>query len=211
MFRAAIFDMDGTLLDSMGVWKNLTRKFMNDRNLNVTDAEIEIYKDMTMEESMPAIKEKFNLPDTVDALKEEFNRLGYNEYMYNIKSKPYAKEYLKKLKEQDIKVAIATSGYKELCQGALKRLDMLKFIDAFAFSSEVNVNKSNPNVYLLAAKRLGIDPKDCMVFEDILMGINGAKRAGMKTTAIYDFTNENDTDLLKATADIYIKTFKELL
>ena len=211
MFKAAIFDMDGTLLDSMGVWKDLTRTFMAERNLSATDEEIDSYKDMTMEESMPAIKKKFNLPESVDELKEEFSRLGYNEYMYNIKAKPYAKEYLQKLKEQGIKIAIATSGYRELCQGALRRLGMLEFIDAFSFSSEVNVNKSNPDVYLLAAKRLGAKPEECMVFEDILMGVNGAKRAGMKTTAIYDFTNESDTERLKSTADIYIKTFKELL
>ena len=98
-----------------------------------------------------------------------------------------------------------------MCLGALRRLGMLEFVNAFAFSSEVNVNKSNPDVYLLAAKRLDSKPEECMVFEDILMGINGAKRAGMKTTAIYDFTNESDTELLKSTADIYIKTFKELL
>ncbi len=211
MFKAAIFDMDGTILDSMGMWKNLTIKFMRSRNLDISDEEISIYKEMTMEESMPAIKEKFKLTDTVEDMKAEFSRLGYDAYTNTVELKPYAKEYLQMLKKCGIKIAIATSSFPDLSKAALNRLGILNLIDAFAFSAEVGVNKSNPDVYLLAAERLSAEPCECMVFEDIVMGIKGAKSAGMKTTAIYDFTNENDTELLKATADRYIRSWKELL
>lgn len=211
MFKGAIFDMDGTILESMGIWRDITLKFMAERNFTITDDELMIYKDMTVEESMPAIKEKYNLPETAAELKAEFSRLGYNAYMYEVQAKPYIKEYMQKLKREGVKIAIATSGYRTLCEGAMKRLGMLDMIDAFALSSEVGVNKSNPDVYLLAAERIGIEPSECMVFEDILIGINGAKKGGMQTTAIYDFSNEEDTGLLKKAADRYITGWKELL
>ena len=112
---------------------------------------------------------------------------------------------------EGVKIAIATSGYKDLAEAALKRLGMADMIDAYALSCEVGVKKSNPDVYLLAAKRIGVPPEDCMVFEDILIGINGAKKGGMKTTAIYDDLNVDDTEKLKDAADRYIKDWTELL
>ena len=118
---------------------------------------------------------------------------------------------MQKLKNSGVKIAIATSGYKELCEGAMRRLGMLNFIDAITLSCEVGVNKSNPDVYLLAAKRLGIAPEKCMVFEDILLGIKGAQKGGFQTTAIYDFSNDSDIELIKETADRYIESWKELL
>ncbi len=211
MFKGAIFDMDGTILESMGVWRDITRTFMRNRNFSVTDEELMIYKDMTMEESMPVIKEKYGLLESVEELKAEFSRLGYEAYMYEVEAKPGIKEYMEKLKADGVKIAIATSGYKELCQGAMERLGMWGMIDAIALSSEVGVNKSNPDVYLLAAKRLGVEAADCMVFEDILIGIKGAKKGGMQTTAIADFSNISDTQMLKDQADRYIESWNELI
>ena len=103
-----------------------------------------------------------------------------------------------------IKIAIATSGYEELCKTAFTRLGVWNYIDACAFSSEVGVNKSNPDVYLLAAKRIGIPPEECTVFEDITTGIGGAKKGGFSTCAIFDETNADETDALKQLSDHYI-------
>lgn len=211
MFNGAIFDMDGTILDSMGVWQDITIDFLKSRGFSPTEEELIAYRDMTMDESMPAMREKYGFSETPKELKAIFSKLGYEAYMHTVPAKPYIREYMQKLKNNNIKIAIATSGYKELCEGAMKRLGMLDFIDAVALSCEVGVNKSNPDVYLLAAKRLNIPPEKCMVFEDILLGINGAKKGGFQTTAIYDFSNEADIKALKNTADRYITTWKELL
>ena len=118
---------------------------------------------------------------------------------------------MKKLHDDGVKIAIATSGYEELCRKAFIRLGVWQYIDACAFSSEVGVNKSNPDVYLLAAKRIGIPPEECTVFEDIVTGIGGAKKGGFKTCAIYDETNVDDTEKLKQLSDCYITGWKDLL
>lgn len=211
MFLGAIFDMDGTILESMGIWRDITMGFMKERNLQVTDEEIYAYKDMTMNESVALIKEKYGLKESPEEINREFNRRVRNVYMYEVQPKPGIREYMQKLKGEGVKIAIATSGYRELCEAAMKRLGMSDMIDAYALSSEVGVNKSNPDVYLLAAERIGVEPKECMVFEDILIGIEGAKKGGMQTTAVYDDLNRQDTDALKEAADRYIKSWKELL
>ena len=210
-FQAAIFDMDGTLLESMGVWKDITTQFLNRRSIELTDADVRKFRDMTLEESLPLIVKMHNLTDTVEDVFAEFSALAADAYMNSIPMKPFAKEYIEKLHAAGVKIAIATSGYDKLCRGALTRLGVMDKIDAVALSSEVGVNKSNPDVYLLAARRLGAEPKDCMVFEDILIGIQGAKKAGMQTTAVADFSNADEWEQLKNAADRSIESWKELL
>ncbi len=210
-FSGAIFDMDGTLLDSMGVWRGITARFLERRGIALSDEMTEKFRSMTLEESLPLIVDIFKLSDSVDKVFDEFNELAKEEYMNNILFKPYAKRYLQKLHGNGIKIAIATSGYDALCRGALKRLGALDYIDAIALSSEVGVNKGNPDVYLLAAERLGVAPAECMVYEDILLGIKGAKKAGMYTTAVADPSNDNEWEELKTTADMYILSWDELL
>lgn len=211
MFQAAIFDMDGTLLESMGVWKDITAQFLARRSIDLTDEDVRKFRDMTLEESLPLIIKTHNLPDSIEEVFAEFNTLAAEAYRHTIPMKPGAKEYLQKLHASGIKIAIATSGYDTLCRAALTRLGVIDCISAIALSSEVGVNKSNPDVYLLAAERLGTAPQDCMVFEDILIGIQGAKKAGMQTTAVADFSNAEEWAQLKATADRAIEHWAELL
>lgn len=209
--KGAIFDVDGTLLDSMGVWYKISDRFFQENGLVLTPNLATKFQEMTLEESLPFIVERFSLPTPVEAVFDRFQELMREEYLSFIPLKPYAKEYVQKLHGQGIKIALATSGYRDLCQGAFERLGLWHCFDAVALSSEVGVNKGNPDVYLLAAQRLGLAPEDCMVYEDIPLGITGAKKAKMKTTAIYDITNEPMTNALKQLSDHYITGWHELL
>ena len=207
----AIFDVDVTLLDSMTVWWNITDTFFKRRNLVLTDEKAAMYKEMTLEESLPAINDEFNLNMSFDEIMSEFQEMVTEQYLNHIELKPYAKEYLKELHDAGVKIAVATSGYEDLCKSAFKRLGIFDYIDAYAFSSEVGCNKGNPDVYLLAAQRIGVEPCDCMVFEDIVLGIGSAKKAGFKTCAVYDVTNKDETDALKQLSDRYITGWEEML
>ncbi len=211
MFSGAIFDIDGTVLDTMGVWKDITLNFLLKKGIVPTLEEMDNYRDMSMEETMLYTKEQFNLPESVEELKDGFEKLSREKYMYEVPAKPYVKEYMEKLKSEGVKIGVATSGYPELWQHALKRLGMLHMIDGFALTSETGVNKSHPDVYLLAAERIGVKPSECMVFEDILSGIIGAKKGGMMATAIYDELNKSQTEEFKRLADRYIVSWRELL
>lgn len=209
--KGAIFDVDGTLLDSMTVWWRVMIDFFEDNNLSLTDEKAAEYKEMTLEESVPAIIEEFKLDITAEEIFAEFQSAMVREYRESIPLKPYAKEYIEKLHNSGVKIALATSGYESLCRAAFERLGIWQYIDACAFSSEVGVNKGNPDIYLLAAERLGVKPEDCVVYEDIVLGISGAKKGGFKTCAVQDYTNLGETDILKKTADNYITGWEELL
>ncbi len=209
--RGAIFDVDGTLLDSMSVWWDVLTEFFLSRGKKLTDEEAAEYKELTLEESIPVMADILNLDMSVEEISTELKETAQKQYEYTLPLKEGAGEYMKRLHESGVKIAIATSGYEELCKRAFTRLGVWKYIDACAFSSEVGVNKSNPDVYLLAAKRLNVPPAECVVFEDILTGIRGAKKGGFKTCAVYDGSNASETAELKKTADKYISGWNELL
>lgn len=209
--RGAIFDVDGTLLDSMPVWWRASEKFFGNHNIEVTSERFKEYKEMRLEDSLPAIREEFKLDMSVDEMVEEFRRLVFEEYRDSVELKPYAKEYMEKLRRDGVKIAVATSGYEGLCRTAFMRLGVWEYIGARAFSDEVGVDKSHPDIYLLASERIGVKPEECVVFEDIVTGIKGAKKGGFKTCAVYDESSAGDAEELKMLADKYIREWKELL
>lgn len=209
--QGAIFDIDGTILDSMAVWNDATAKFYKNHGLTLTDEDLKFFQSATLAESFPYMKEKYNLLKTVDEISKAFEDIILKEYKYNIPIKPGADIYLKSLKNSGVKLACATSTKPQFCTPALKRLGIFDLFDAFAYSDEVGVNKTNPDIYLLAAQRIGVAPCNCTVFEDIEIGIKSAKSAGFKTCAVYDNSNKNHTAQLKKSADRYILSWKELI
>lgn len=211
MMKGAIFDVDGTLLDSMTMWYDVTERFFQQNHLILDEATALSFQEMTLEESLPFMIEHYGLKKTFDQLRAEFYKMVEEEYAFHIPLKPYAKEYLYKLKSEGVKLAIATSSYEYLCKSALQRLGVWELFDAIALSSQVGVNKTNPDVYLLAAQRIGVPPEECVVFEDILAGLEGAKKAGMQVVAVEDATNAHIRTALKANAHRYISSWKELL
>lgn len=209
--KGAIFDVDGTLLDSMPVWWRVSERFFENHGIEVTNERFAEYKEMRLEDSLPVIREEFKLDMSISDMISEFQRLAAEEYRDSVQLKPYAKEYMEQLKNDGVKIAIATSGYEGLCKAAFERLGVWAMIDARAFSDEVGVDKSNPDVYLLAAKKIGVKPSECTVYEDITAGISGAKKGGFKTCAVFDESNKDDTETLKQLADKYITSWSELL
>lgn len=209
--KGAIFDVDGTILDSMSVWHKVTGRFFTKHGLVLTDEKAATYKEMTLDESLPQINEEFGLGMTFEEIYEDFRVMVNEEYENNIGLKSGVDKYLKKLHDAGVRIAVATSGYEGMCRSTFKRLGIIDYIDAYAFSAEVGVNKSKPDVYLLAAKRIGAEPCECEVYEDIVQGIGTAKNAGFKTCAVYDDTNAEETELLKQLSDRYITGWEELL
>lgn len=209
--RGAIFDVDGTLLDSMTVWWDVLIDFYRQHGVELTDEEAFEFKELTLKESIPMIIDTLGLDESFEEVSDTFQQMATLQYENTLPLKEGADEYLKQLHDSGVKIAIATSGYEDLCKKAFTRLGVWQYIDACAFSSEVGVNKSNPDVYLLAAKRIGVPPEECTVFEDITTGIGGAKKGGFETCAIYDATNADETDALKQLSDHYITGWKDLL
>lgn len=209
--KGAIFDVDGTILDSMGVWGNITSTFFKQCGIVISDEDLLKFQEMSFEESLPIVQSKYLSDMSFEEMLNGFMKLVAYEYANNIPAKDGVCEYIRSLHESGIKIAVATSGFKELCHAALKRIGIFDMIDDFAFSQEIGKGKTSPDVYLTAAERIGIPPEECMVFEDILTGIITAKSVGFMTTAIEDATNTHDKERLIQHSDHYITGWNELL
>lgn len=210
-FKGAIFDLDGTLLDSMGIWKDVDLAFFERRNMVMPDDYQECIKDMHFKTMAIYTKERFNLSDDINDIMDEWCELCFDEYENKIVLKDGVYEYLISLKNRGIKLAFATANTTELSEVCLKSNDIFHLFDSCAYLHETTSDKCEPDVYLLACERLGLTPCECIVFEDILPGVRGAKKGNFTVCGVYDKFSKKDEDEIREIADYYIKSFEELL
>ena len=209
--KGAIFDLDGTLVDSMWVWSKIDIDYLESKghalpeNLN---AEI---CHLSFTQTANYFKERFSLSDSIDTILKDWNNMAYNHYSENVKLKDGVKEFLDKLKENNIKIALATSNSVPLLEACLKNNGIYDYFDSITTTDEVSNGKNCPDVYLLAAKKLNVNPKNCIVFEDILPAIKGAKAADMTVIAVSDKHSLNDLDEIINHSDKYINSYFELI
>ena len=207
--KAYIFDLDGTLLDSMGVWLSIDIEFLKKRGLIVPDDYAAKVSSMNFPEAAAYTIKRFELPDSVECLIHEWSNMAVFAYGNTIQMKPYAKEYLSALREHGAKLAIATSSTPELYEPALVNHGIYDWFNVICNAEEVDCGKSHPDIFLLAAKKLNVSPSDCVVYEDILTAVKSAKSIGMTVCAVYDTSSENDWEEIKQLADYAIFDFKD--
>ena len=208
--KAAIFDMDGTLIDSMWVWGKIDMEYLTNRGISLPSDLREKIEHLGFLDVAKYFKERFQLPHTIDEITAEWSKMAYTEYEKNVKLKPGAADFLKMLKDKGIKIGLATSNSMELLEVVLKKNNIYDYFDNITTTDEVSRGKDFPDVYLLCAKRLGIEPSDCVVFEDILPAVRGAKAAGMKVVAVYDEYSAPQRDEILNLADSFIEHYDEL-
>lgn len=184
--RAAIFDLDGTLLDSLDVWKEMDRRFLAERGVRYTPDYTEAVASMHFAEAAEYTIKRYSFPETPEEITRVWTEMIREEYTHRIPLKPGAKEYLSSLRERGVKLGVATALSEELYSAALRNNGVFGLFSAFASVCEVGRGKEFPDVYLLAAERLGIPAAACAVFEDIPEALRGAKAAGMTSVAVYD-------------------------
>ena len=138
------------------------------------------------------------------------NGMAIDEYSRRVGLKPYALDYLKKLKESGIKVGVATGLPKVLYEPVLKNNGVYDLFDAFTSTDEVDRGKTFPDVFLLAAKKLGLEPHECVAFEDVPEGVKSAKQAGMTVCGVHDKYSESFRADIEKIADGYLLNFSEV-
>ena len=164
--KGAIFDLDGTLLDSMGVWDQVDVDFLAKRGIEVPDDYMQKVAAMQFRQIAEYTIARFGLSDTPEALMEEWDHMARVMYATVVEAKPYAREYLESLKASGAKLAVATSLPPMLREPAMKHVGIFDYFDDVVSVDDAgDVGKTEPDVYLLAASRLGIKPSDCTVFE----------------------------------------------
>lgn len=209
--KAVIFDLDGTLVDSMGIWKGLDVEYLARFGIALPHSLQSEIEGMCFTETAEYFKNKFKLPDSIETMKRDWNQMAYEKYAKEIPLKPGVLEFLKLLKEKDIKMGIATSNSRELVEAVSHRFSLSDYISCILTGCDVKKGKPAPDVYLTVAERLGIAPKECLVFEDIVAGIQAGKNAGMKVCAVEDAYSADCKEEKKKLADYYIKDYYELL
>jgi HAD superfamily hydrolase (TIGR01509 family) len=210
IIKGAIFDLDGTLIDSMGVWNKIDYDFLAKRGISLPEDLGHAIKSLSFKETALYFKDRFNLQESIEDIMNEWSVMAFNEYAFNIKLKPGVDKFLSKLKAKGIKIALATVTGQKLLKAVLENNGIFKYFDAVSTTSEVARGKSFPDIYLLSAEKLGLKPEECVVFEDILPAVLGAKAAGMKVIGVYDKCSENERHEIEGHADRYICSFNDL-
>lgn len=209
--KAVIFDMDGTLIDSMWIWPDIDEYYAKKYHLDFPDDFHRAIEGKSYHETASYFKDTFNIALSVEEIMAEWTALAYQRYTEEITLKPGVKEFLQYGRENGILFGIATSNGRTLAEAALKSLQIQDYFSSVRTSGEVNAGKPYPDIYLKVAEDLQVRPEHCLVFEDVPMGILAGKRAGMKVCAVYDeFSRLLDTEKKKL-ADYYIHDFRDVM
>ncbi len=211
-FTAAVFDLDGTLMDSMWFWTEIDELFLKRHGINdVPEDYLLAIAHLGALETAEYTRKRFGFDMSAEEMMSEWHEDAVRFYSESVTLKPGAREYLTKLKNAGVKLAVATASSEELFLPALKRCGIADMFEAFATVDECGRKKGFPDVYELACRRMGADASGTVVFEDIYIAICGAADGGFRTAAVYDRTSERDIEKIKAKADAYITSFTELI
>lgn len=209
--RAAFFDLDGTLLDSMGMWSDIDDRFLGKRGIPVPADYQKAVAVMRIHEAARYTVERFGLPDSPQMVEREWLDMAHYEYASNIQMKPGALEYLKALRAQGVRLGVLTSITRDLFEPVLKRCGAYDLFDAFTSATEAPRGKAYPDAYLIAADRLNTDPHACVMYDDMADALLGARAAGMTTVGVYDPHAGVGREELAKAADWCIDGFDEEL
>lgn len=207
-FQAAIFDLDGTLLDSMAVWEEIDVEFLAKRGLAVP---ADYYNEICARSFQAAAEytiKLFGLKEEPAAIINEWNALALDKYSHTVRLKQYAGEYLSQLKACGTKLAIATSLPPVLYIPALRNNRILDFFDVLCSTEDVTRGKEFPDLFLYAADKMNVAPENCIVFEDIFPAVCSAQQAGMKVYGVYDKSSASDWERIFKKADGVLYDFQ---
>lgn len=208
-FKACIFDLDGTLLDSMWVWKKIDRIFLTKRGLTFSEEYCKALASMKIELAAEYTAAFFNLSETPEEIINEWITLAKEAFTLHIQPKPFALKLLRYLKNNDIPAAIATTSQEELYLPALERLGITDMFNAIIDSQTVNCGKDRPDIFLKAASVLNMKPYECIVFEDTPKAILCAKKAGFVTVGFLDSHTPEVHDEIKSLSHFTAYDFEE--
>ena len=200
--RFAIFDMDGTLVDSMVYWENLATEFLESKGVQTISSEIlERIKPMTMTESAALFIQEYALSGTAESVAAEMNAMMDEHYRKDIPLKPGVHAYLEALHNKGVVMCVASATAEDLMDACLTRLGVAQYFSFLLSCETVSAGKDRPDVYWESAKRLGAEPVEIAVYEDALYAAETAKSAGFYTVAVRDDSNQLQWEFLTALAD----------
>lgn len=209
--KGAIFDVDGTLLDTMPMWSTVGVGYLAERGIEAEPNLPEILFATTTEMASEYMKERYGLTETVEEIRDGMNAIAERAYANTAQFKAGAAEFLDLLKDEGIPMAIATSTDHHCIKAAMDRLGYSDYFVTMLSAADVGAPKSEPKIFREAIEALGSEPSETWVFEDGYYAMQTVKPLGMKILGIYDAQSHGDQEDIKDISDVYIKEFTELL
>ena len=212
--KAVIFDLDGTLVDSMWMWKSIDVEYLGRKGIAVPE-DIQAFQEelegMGFTETAVFFKNRFQIEDSLEEIKKTWIFMAEEKYCNEVPLKAGVRGFLEELRNRNIRIGISSSNSRELIQGVLKAHGIAEYFDCITTCCEVPNSKPAPDVYLKTAEGLQVEPKDCLVFEDVPMGIMAGKNAGMQVCAVEDAYSKRQEAEKRRLADYYIEDYYEVL
>lgn len=206
--KGAIFDVDGTILDSMPIWESIGSRYLRHLGYEPKADLDSILNTMSVEEGALYYQSEYGVSLSKDEIVEGLNCFLADFYEQEVEIKREVRDVLEFLKNKGVKMCIATASHKPLIESAFKRLGLLKYFSEIFTCSQIGVGKSNALIYEIAQEHLGSAREHIVVFEDALYAIETAKKAGFITIGVFDKQEKNQKEM-KEIADFYIQDFSE--
>lgn len=208
--KGAIFDVDGTLLDSMPIWEEAPARWLLQKGVTPCgDLAKDLFK-MSLREGAAYMKESYGLAESLDEIIDGVTGVIRTYYELEVPAKPGAAGFVRELRDRGIPMLLATSSVKEYVRAALSRIGIWDCFDGIITSDEAGAGKTDPQIYLLAARKLGLPPGDIFVFEDVIHAVRTANRAGFITVGVYDRASEADNAAMRKECAIYLHELTDL-
>lgn len=209
MIRGAIFDVDGTILDSMGIWDTIGNDYLLSLGIETEENLAETFSTFSLEESARYYQDNYNVELSVDEIIAGVNHLIETFYLERAELKSGVRKFLELLKRNGIKMTIATATDLPLIEGALKRCGVTEYFSEILTCSMVGKSKSHPDIYRTALEHLGTQKQDTYVFEDAFHAARTAHEDGFPVVGVFD-PSESSQKELKEVSDIFIESFENL-
>lgn len=207
--KGVIFDLDGTLLDSMGIWEHIAEDYLLSLGITPKEDLSETFKDMSFEQSAKYYQDHYNVNKSVEDIMNDIHKMVEDYYFYDVSLKDGVKEFLDYLYKNNIKMCIGTATHRYLVEAALARLNVSNVFDFIITCYEVGQGKDQPIIYQKALELLNTPKEETFIFEDALYAIITAKKAGFHVVGVYDKYEKNQ-DEVKRISDKYIKNYKRV-
>ncbi len=208
--KAFIFDLDGTLVDSMWIWKQIDIDYLKKYGIELPDDLQHEIEGMSFTETAQYFKDRFDINEDIEKIKDEWNGMASYLYEKEIRLKKGVAKLVERLSKRGVSLGIGTSNFRALAESVLHSNGIHGYFDVIRTSCEVERGKPSPDIYLKVAEELKTEPSKCLVFEDTYAGILAAKRAGMKACAVYDEHSKARWQELVELSDMNVKSMDEI-
>ena len=202
--RGAIFDVDGTLLDSMFIWDTIGETYLRSIGYEPREKLNEVFKNMSLFQAARYYRTEYGVTLSIDEIMNGVNAMLERYYRFEVPLKPGVAELLERLRQNGVRLCIATATDRHLVEAALDRCGVLSCFGEIFTCNEVGHGKDEPDIFEEALRFLGTRKEETLVFDDALYAVRTAKEAGFPVVAVYD-SHEKEQDKVRLLADIYLK------